>query len=35
MFEPFLEWLYKQIMGDFDGLPAVVNIEDCEKAMGG
>jgi hypothetical protein len=35
MFEPFLTWLYTQKIDDLDALPAVVNIEDCEKAMAG
>ncbi len=35
MFEPFLEWLYKQDLTDLDQLPSVVNLGDVPTAMQG
>lgn len=34
LFEPFLEWLYKNFNGDLDALPAYVQVE-CEFAFSG
>jgi hypothetical protein len=35
MFEPFLEWLYKQDMSDIDKLPGLVNLGEVETALRG
>jgi hypothetical protein len=35
MFEPFLEWLYKQEVSDLDALPAHVDLPDAEFQMSG
>jgi hypothetical protein len=35
MFEPFLEWLYKQDLTDLDTLPGHVNLGDVPIAMQG
>jgi hypothetical protein len=35
MFEPFLEWLYKQKLDDLDALPDFVAIEAAPAAMSG
>jgi hypothetical protein len=35
LFEPFLEWLYKQDLSDLDTLPAVVELPNAENAMRG
>jgi hypothetical protein len=35
MFEPFLEWLYKQDLSDLDTLPAVVEIADPKSNLRG
>lgn len=35
MFEPFLEWLYKQDLTDLDKLPAHVDLPDAEFQMHG
>jgi hypothetical protein len=35
MFEPFLEWLYKQNLKDLQKLPALINLPDAEFAMSG
>lgn len=35
MFEPFLEWLYKQDVSDLDKLPDTVNLPDAEFALSG
>ncbi len=35
MFEPFLEWLYKQDLTDLDQLPSVVNLGNVPTAMSG
>jgi hypothetical protein len=35
MFEPFLEWLYRQDLGDLDGLPYLVELPDAPAAMAG
>lgn len=34
MFEPFLEWLYKQNLVDLDKLPAKVDIEGPKQLYG-
>ena len=35
MFEPFLEWLYKQNLDDFSNLPNSVNLPDAKFEMYG
>lgn len=35
LFEPFLTWLYKQDLADFDKLPAHVNLPDAEFMYAG
>ena len=35
MYEPFLEWLYKQDLSDLDKLPAMLDLEDAPFAMYG
>ena len=35
MFEPFLEWLYKQDLSDIDNLPSCVNLGKVPTAMYG
>jgi hypothetical protein len=35
MFEPFLEWLYAQQLGDLSKLPDMVNLPDAEPALHG
>jgi hypothetical protein len=35
LFEPFLEWLYRQDLGDLDKLPAHVDLPDAEFALYG
>lgn len=35
MFEPFLEWLYKQDLTDLDTLPALVELPEAEFALAG
>lgn len=35
LFEPFLRWLYKQDVRDFDKLPALVQIDDPASALSG
>jgi uncharacterized Zn-finger protein len=35
MFEPFLEWLYKQDLTDLDKLPALIDLPDAEFQMSG
>lgn len=35
MFEPFLEWLYKQNLSDLDKLPGHVDLPDAPFAMSG
>lgn len=35
MFEPFLEWLYRQDLSDIEKLPALVNLGDVPTAMYG
>lgn len=35
LFEPFLEWLYKQDLSDVTSLPALVNLDEVEGALWG
>lgn len=35
LFEPFLEWLYKQDLSDLDALPAHVDLPEAEFMMSG
>lgn len=35
MYEPFLEWLYKQDLSDLQALPPLVEIDDATSAMRG
>ena len=35
MYEPFLNWLYKQDLTDLDKLPAMVNLKDAEFVLYG
>lgn len=35
MFEPFLEWLYRQDLSDLDALPQLVELPDAPSAFAG
>jgi len=35
LYQPFLEWLYKQDLSDLDKLPAVIDLPDAENALWG